>query len=236
MCCVILSPQLSCISRSLSDLGNRSENSAGRGQILSILKVNSCSIDQESGEIWTVQTDLQQIYPKSDRLLEQDLRLEPYLLVVGSVRATGGGNRLLFVDIGIVGLKLQVVLVDVPRNRTGALYPMVAGDIPVRVDVGITGGQLELFRDHEIAGLGVEPLGACGVFGSMAIGLADEILALGGKAPPFEDRIDTGRIVIDRFAGADLPGGRKQRIAQRKPPLAFGVEAELVVGGRIVLL
>jgi hypothetical protein len=55
--------------RSLSDLGNRSENSAGRGQILSILKVNSCSIDQESGEIWTVQTDLQQIYPKSDRLL-----------------------------------------------------------------------------------------------------------------------------------------------------------------------
>jgi hypothetical protein len=33
------------------------------------LKVNSCSIDQESGEIWTVQTDLQQIYPKSDRLL-----------------------------------------------------------------------------------------------------------------------------------------------------------------------
>src|SRR6266567_9487485 len=86
--------------------------------------------------------------------LEQDLRLEPYLLVVGSVRATGGGNRLLFVDIGIVGLKLQVVLVDVPRNRTGALYPMVAGDIPVRVDVGITGGQLELFRDHEIAGLG----------------------------------------------------------------------------------
>lgn len=36
---------------------------------MSILKVNSCSIDQESGEIWTVQTDLQQIYPKSDRLL-----------------------------------------------------------------------------------------------------------------------------------------------------------------------
>src|SRR6185369_7949335 len=55
--------------RSLSDLGNRSENSDGREQILSILKVNSCSIDQESGEIWTVQTDLQQIHPKSDRLL-----------------------------------------------------------------------------------------------------------------------------------------------------------------------
>ncbi len=36
---------------------------------MSILKVNSCSIDQESGGIWTVLTDLQQIYPKSDRLL-----------------------------------------------------------------------------------------------------------------------------------------------------------------------
>ena len=44
---------------SLSDLGNRGENSAGRGQILSILQVNSNSIDQESGEIWSVQTDLQ---------------------------------------------------------------------------------------------------------------------------------------------------------------------------------
>ena len=36
---------------------------------MSILPVNSCSIDQESGEIWTDQTDLQQIYPKSDSLL-----------------------------------------------------------------------------------------------------------------------------------------------------------------------
>jgi len=57
--------------RSLSDLGNRSENSAGRGQILSILQGNSCSIDQKSGGIWTVQTDLQPIYPKSDRLLTE---------------------------------------------------------------------------------------------------------------------------------------------------------------------
>jgi len=55
--------------RSLSDLGNRSENLAGRGQILLILQGNSCSITQKSGGIWTVQTDLQQIYPKSDRLL-----------------------------------------------------------------------------------------------------------------------------------------------------------------------
>jgi hypothetical protein len=36
---------------SLSVLGNTSENLAERGQILSILKVNSRSIDQESGEI-----------------------------------------------------------------------------------------------------------------------------------------------------------------------------------------
>jgi len=56
-------------SRSLSDLGNRSENLAGRGQILSILQGNSCSIAPKSGGIWTVQTDLQQICPKSDRLL-----------------------------------------------------------------------------------------------------------------------------------------------------------------------
>ena len=47
------------LTRRLSDLGNRGENSAGRGQILSILQVNSRSIDQESGEIWSVQTDLQ---------------------------------------------------------------------------------------------------------------------------------------------------------------------------------
>ena len=56
-------------ARSLPDLGNRSENSAGRGQILSILQVNRYSIDQENGKIWSVQTDLQQISPKSDRLL-----------------------------------------------------------------------------------------------------------------------------------------------------------------------
>ena len=38
---------------------------------MSILQGNSCSIDQKSGEIWTVQTDLQQIYLKSDRLLSR---------------------------------------------------------------------------------------------------------------------------------------------------------------------
>ena len=37
--------------RSLSGLGNQSENSAVRDQILPVSKVNSCSIDRENGEI-----------------------------------------------------------------------------------------------------------------------------------------------------------------------------------------
>ena len=37
---------------------------------MSILQGNSCSIAPKSGEIWTVQTVLQPIYPKSDRLLD----------------------------------------------------------------------------------------------------------------------------------------------------------------------
>ena len=57
------------MASSLSDLKNRSENSAGRGQILLVLQVNSRSIDQKSGEIWTAQADLQTISFKSDRLL-----------------------------------------------------------------------------------------------------------------------------------------------------------------------
>jgi hypothetical protein len=56
-------------------LKNRSENLAGRGQILSILQVNSRSIDQKSGEIWTGQVDLQPISFKSDRLLGRHDRL-----------------------------------------------------------------------------------------------------------------------------------------------------------------
>jgi hypothetical protein len=72
------------LASSLSDLKNRSEagqagkphsgcsqNSAGRGQILTVLQVNSHSIDQKNGEICTAQTDLQPISFKSDRLLEK---------------------------------------------------------------------------------------------------------------------------------------------------------------------
>jgi hypothetical protein len=54
---------------SLSDLKNRSENLAGRGQILTILQGNSRSIAQKNGEIWTGQANLQPISFKSDRLL-----------------------------------------------------------------------------------------------------------------------------------------------------------------------
>jgi len=49
------------LSRSLSDLKNRSENSAGRGQFLPVSQGNSRTIAQGSGEKWTVQTDLQPI-------------------------------------------------------------------------------------------------------------------------------------------------------------------------------
>ena len=55
---------------SLPDLKNRSENSAERGQILPVLQVNSHSIDQKSGGIWTAQADLQPISFKPDRLLD----------------------------------------------------------------------------------------------------------------------------------------------------------------------
>jgi hypothetical protein len=69
-------------SSSLSDLKNRSamilagkpqsgcsQNLAERGQILPVLQGNSRSIDQKSGEICTVQANLQPISFKSDRLL-----------------------------------------------------------------------------------------------------------------------------------------------------------------------
>ena len=67
--------------RSLSDLKNRSEKEAERGQILTISPGNSRSIAQESGEIrgsprlatglgpWTTQPLLQPISFKSDRPL-----------------------------------------------------------------------------------------------------------------------------------------------------------------------
>jgi predicted transposase YdaD len=66
-------------SRSLPDLKNRSEKATGRGQILTILKANSRSIARKSGEICTVQTLLQPISFKSDRLLA--LQVQTTMLV-----------------------------------------------------------------------------------------------------------------------------------------------------------
>ncbi len=60
---------------------------------MSILQVNSCSIDQESGEIWTVQTDLQQIYSKSDRLLEPAIPLKVAEKRREEVRMNGASER-----------------------------------------------------------------------------------------------------------------------------------------------
>jgi hypothetical protein len=48
-------------TRSLSDLKNRSEKMAERGQFLTISPGNSRSIAQENGEKWTVPTNLQPI-------------------------------------------------------------------------------------------------------------------------------------------------------------------------------
>ena len=64
---------------------NRSENSAGRGQILTILQVNSHSIDQKSGEIWTAQADSQPISFKSDRLLGRGFTLIELLVVMAII-------------------------------------------------------------------------------------------------------------------------------------------------------
>ncbi|MEP7187202.1 MAG: hypothetical protein ABI767_15330, partial [Rhodanobacter sp.] len=58
--------------RSLSGFGGRGKNSAVRGQIFVDLWGHSGSMDQESAEIWTVQTDSQTGQPKSERLLGSD--------------------------------------------------------------------------------------------------------------------------------------------------------------------
>ena len=57
-------------ARSLSDLGNRKRKMAERGPIVTISPVHSGTMSQETNEIWTAETRLQPIHPKSDRLLE----------------------------------------------------------------------------------------------------------------------------------------------------------------------
>ena len=69
---------------------NRSENLAGRDQVLTILAGNRRSIAQKSGEIWAGQADLQSISFKSDRLLGPRL---PYNRAM-KLRIVAVGNRL----------------------------------------------------------------------------------------------------------------------------------------------
>jgi hypothetical protein len=57
------------MTSSLSDLGCRSEKSAGRGKISPDLQRQYQDIGQKAGEICTVQVILQSTTPKSDRLL-----------------------------------------------------------------------------------------------------------------------------------------------------------------------
>ena len=59
------------IASSLSDLKNRSEKCAGRGQIFTLFKPMVVPLAQESGEICTGQVILQPISFKPDRLLKR---------------------------------------------------------------------------------------------------------------------------------------------------------------------
>ena len=54
-------------------MGIESEKAAERGHILMISPVHSGTMGQESVEIYTAETRLQPILPKSDRLLEQGI-------------------------------------------------------------------------------------------------------------------------------------------------------------------
>ncbi len=71
-----------------------SQNSAGRGQILTVLQVNSYSIDQKNDKIWTGQADLQPISFKSDRLLGIDAMCgcQDQLIKLGFAHQTAGSD------------------------------------------------------------------------------------------------------------------------------------------------
>lgn len=53
-----------------------------------ILQGNSYSIAQKIGKTWSVQTELQQIYPKTDRLLGPDNRLPVHAAQMGLYMAS----------------------------------------------------------------------------------------------------------------------------------------------------
>ena len=106
---------------------NRSENSAGRGQIWSILQVNSHSIDQKSGQIWTGQTDLQPISFKSDRLLGASVLLSLAVHVAVLQLLPGIQNKLPTVPVPEI---MQVRLMPVHTQPAPSITPQVTDAMP----------------------------------------------------------------------------------------------------------
>ncbi|PIQ12614.1 MAG: bifunctional tetrahydrofolate synthase/dihydrofolate synthase [Hydrogenophilales bacterium CG_4_9_14_3_um_filter_59_35] len=111
--------------------GDRSENSAGRGQILPVLQVNSRSIGQKSGEIWTAQVDSQPIHHESDRLLKPNqwrftsvdgLRLSlPYPAMRGTYQLGNASTCLAALEQ--LGARLPVSHDDIRRGLLAAVVP-----------------------------------------------------------------------------------------------------------------
>jgi len=93
--------------------GDRSENSAGRGQILPVLQVNSRSIDQKNGEIWTAQADSQPIHHKSDRLLGEGSAFSFALTAqICATLETQGRSLGTVVDIAAADRGRRILVVD----------------------------------------------------------------------------------------------------------------------------
>ena len=110
---------------------NRSENSAGRGQILTILPVNSHSIDQKSGEICTGQANLQPISFKSDRLLAAEFIPIQKLTVFG---------------VGLIGGSLALAL-----KAAGAVKQVVGvGRNPANMQLALTHGLIDSVAENVV--------------------------------------------------------------------------------------
>ena len=132
-------------------------------------------------------------------------------------------------DSGIVGLDFQVVLVDVPVERSLGLDPMVVCDIPVRIYIGVAAGNFDIFRNDEVSGLGVEALGAERVVGNLAVGLAQVIFTLDKEPPPLEGPVETARIEIYFLIRGELSACGHECAADPEPAGAGFRKAQLVV-------
>ena len=89
--------------------------------------------------------------------LEQDLRLNPQLVVVG-LDTCGGADSPLFVNPGVICLQLQPVLSDVPRKGGGVLDPVIVCRGMIRIEVGVAVGNLHLLWNDKVACLCIEAL------------------------------------------------------------------------------